>query len=154
MQHVEQWLLVTPLRAGLSIYTYTDCRHNTYTTLLNTARELQGNVVWTSLKLVLLQFTNLSTWSAMIIVVKMESRLYKTKRVPWFHESRCAVTVQRKLSTVSVTEPPHKFQFTNSTNCLISLAAFVKGKTHGDGHSLKLRWMKFEWLNSTRHAVR
>jgi hypothetical protein len=73
------------------------------------------------------------------------SAVKKTKRLPWFHESRYAVTVQRKLSTVSRSEPPQKFRFTNSINCLMSLAAFVKGKPPETAS----RWSSDGWSGSS-----
>jgi hypothetical protein len=71
-----------------------------------------------------LQFPNLSTWSATVTVIKMASQADKVKRVLWFHESRYAVTVQRRFRTVFGREPPTKisifkwYKLLGQTGCI------------------------------------
>jgi hypothetical protein len=52
-----------------------------------------------------LEFPNLSTLSATLTAVKMASHIEEAEYVLWFHESRSAVTVQRRFSTVFGGEP-------------------------------------------------
>jgi hypothetical protein len=99
-QHTEQWTLVTHrYEQG---YSYTDCRHDTYTTARHFSRlcdqvcssvsksgatviqttdttrtPLQGISVGYVIKSVA-QFPNLSTRSATITAAKMESGLYRS----------------------------------------------------------------------------
>jgi hypothetical protein len=71
-----------------------------------------------------LQFQNLSTRSSTLAVVNLASEVERAKCMLRFHESRSAVTVQRRFLTVSGREPPTEmlicqwYELFDQTGCI------------------------------------